>query len=98
MKKRDAIKKEGAVIIMEGYFDVISTQAHGIENCIAACGTALTANHVKLISRYCPSRRIYLAFDADGAGRKAAERGAGIIKEELFGLGEIKQFDENLGG
>ena len=92
---KDAIKKEDAVIIMEGYFDVISTQAHGIENCIAACGTALTANHVKLISRYCPSRRIYLAFDADGAGRKAAERGAGIIKEEFFGLGEIKQFDEN---
>lgn len=92
---KEAIKKEDAVIIMEGYFDVISTQAHGIENCIAACGTALTANHVKLISRYCPSRRIYLAFDADSAGRKAAERGAGIIKEEFFGLGEIKQFDEN---
>jgi len=92
---KDAIKSEDAVIIMEGYFDVISSQAHGIENCIAACGTALTANHIKLISRFCPSRRIYLAFDSDAAGRKAAERGAGIIKEEFGGLGAIKQFDES---
>ena len=40
---KDAIKENDAVILMEGYFDVISSQAHGIENCVASCGTSLTA-------------------------------------------------------
>ena len=92
---KEAIKKEDSVIIMEGYFDVISAQTNGVENCVGACGTALTENHVKLISRYSPSRKIYLAFDTDSAGQKATQRGAQVIKEAFSGLGNIKQFDEN---
>lgn len=37
---KDSIKQSDSVIIMEGYFDVISAQAHGIENCVASCGTS----------------------------------------------------------
>lgn len=92
---KEAIKKDDAVIIMEGYFDVISAQTNGVENCVGACGTALTDSHVKLISRFSPSRRIYLAFDTDSAGQKATERGAQVIKDAFSGLGNIKQFDEN---
>lgn len=92
---RDAIKKEDGVILMEGYFDVISAQAHGIENAVASCGTALTSEHVKLLSRYTKSRRIYLSFDTDSAGQKATDRGAAIIREAFEGLGDIKQFDES---
>ena len=92
---RDAIKEEDGVILMEGYFDVISAQAHGIENAVAACGTALTPDHVKLLSRYTKSRRIYLSFDTDSAGQKATGRGAEIIKEAFSGLGNVKQFDES---
>ena len=92
---RDAIKKEDGVILMEGYFDVISAQAHGIENAVASCGTALTPEHVKLLSRYTKSRRIYLSFDTDSAGQKATDRGAEIIREAFEGLGNIKQFDES---
>lgn len=92
---KDAIKQLDSVIIMEGYFDVISAQAHGIENCVASCGTSLTSEHIKLISRYSNSRRIYLAFDTDSAGIKATNRGAEIIKEAFTGLGNIKQFDES---
>lgn len=92
---KDAIKQSDSVIIMEGYFDVISAQAHGIENCVASCGTSLTSEHIKLISRYTNSRRIYLAFDTDSAGVKATQRGAEIIKEAFTGLGNIKQFDES---
>ena len=92
---RDAIKKEDGVILMEGYFDVISAQAHGIENAVASCGTALTSEHVKLLSRYTKSRRIYLSFDTDSAGQKATDRGAAIIREAFEGLGNIKQFDES---
>lgn len=92
---KDAIRKEDSVILMEGYFDVISSQAHGIENCVASCGTSLTPEHVKLLSRYTKSRRIYLSFDTDSAGQKATERGAQIIKDVFAGLGDIKQFDES---
>ena len=92
---RDAIKEEDGVILMEGYFDVISAQAHGIGNAVAACGTALTSEHVKLLSRYTKSRRIYLSFDTDSAGQKATGRGAEIIKEAFSGLGNVKQFDES---
>lgn len=92
---REAIKENDGVILMEGYFDVISAQAHGIENAVAACGTALTPDHVKLLSRYTKSRRIYLSFDTDSAGQNATNRGAEIIKEAFTGLGNIKQFDES---
>ncbi len=92
---KESIKAEDSIILMEGYFDVISAQAHGVGNAVAACGTALTPDHVKLIARYTKSRRIYLSFDTDSAGQKATSRGATIIKEAFEGLGDIKQFDES---
>ncbi len=92
---KESIKSQDSVILMEGYFDVISAQAHGIENCVAACGTSLTQDHVKLLSRYTKSRRIYLSFDTDSAGQKATERGAEIIKEVFEGVGNLKLFDES---
>lgn len=92
---KDAIKNEDSVVLMEGYFDVISAQAHGIENAVASCGTALTPDHIKLLSRYTPSRKIYLSFDTDSAGQKATNRNAALIKEAFSGLGNIKQFDES---
>lgn len=92
---KDAIKQSDSIIIMEGYFDVISAQAHGIENCVASCGTSLTTEHIKLISRYSKSRKIYLSFDTDSAGINATNRGAEVIKEAFTGLGNIKQFDES---
>lgn len=92
---KDTIKDEDAVIIMEGYFDVISAQAHGIKNAVASCGTALTAEHIKLLSRYTKSRKIYLSFDTDSAGVNATKRGGEVIKETFSALGNIKQFDES---
>ena len=92
---KDAIRENDSVVLMEGYFDVISSQVHGIENCVASCGTSLTTDHVKLLSRYTKSRRIYLSFDTDSAGQKATSRGAEVIKEVFKGLGDIKQFDES---
>lgn len=92
---QDAIKEEDAVIIMEGYFDVISTQAHGIKNCVASCGTAFTQEHVRLLSRYTKSRRIFLSFDTDAAGVNATTKGGETIREVFASLGNIKQFDES---
>ena len=90
---KDSIREEDAVIIMEGYFDVISAQVSGVKNVVASCGTALTPQHIKLLSRYTLSRRIFLAFDTDAAGRKATKSGAEVIKEIFKGLGDIKQTD-----
>lgn len=92
---KESIKEEDAVIIMEGYFDVISAQAHGVKNAVASCGTAMTAEHIKLLSRYTKSRKIYLSFDTDSAGINATKRGSEVIKETLSTLGEVKQFDES---
>ena len=91
----EAIKQQDSVIIMEGYFDVISAQAHGVKNAVGSCGTALTPEHVKLISRYTKSRRIYLSFDTDKAGVNATKRGSAVIKETLSAIGNVKQFDES---
>lgn len=92
---KDSIKEEDSVIIMEGYFDVISTQAHGIKNCVASCGTAFTQEHVRLLSRYTKSRKIYLSFDTDAAGVMATKRGGDTIRDVFGSLGNIKQFDES---
>ena len=91
---KKAISEQDGVVIMEGYFDVISAQTHGVKNCVASCGTALTQEHIKLISRYTKSRRIYLSFDTDTAGQNATRKGADIIREAFKGLGNIKQYDE----
>ena len=82
------------VVIMEGYFDVISAQAAGLKNAVASCGTALTVDHIKLIAKYSKSRKIYLAFDTDSAGLKATKRSTEVIKEAFQGLGNIKMFDQ----
>ena len=92
---QDTIKAEDGVVIMEGYFDVISAQAHGVENAVASCGTALTPDHVKLLSRYTKLRRIFLSFDTDKAGVNATTKGSNVIKETLSTLGDVKQFDES---
>ncbi|GEM_PF-275039 len=92
---KETIKEQDSVIIMEGFFDVITAHVHGITNVVATLGTALTEQHIKILARYTDSRRIYLAFDSDEAGINATDRGAEIIKSVFSGLGEIKQFDEN---
>ena len=94
-RAKDSIIENDSIIFMEGYFDVISAHLGGVENAVATCGTALTPQHIKLISRLSRSRRIFLAFDTDSAGKKAIEHGAEVIKNIFNALGDIKQFDSN---
>ncbi len=86
------------VVIMEGYFDVISAQSAGLKNAVASCGTALTVDHVRMIAKYSKSRRIFLAFDTDSAGLKATQRSTEVIKEAFVGLGNLKIFDQSYSG
>jgi len=92
---KDSIRSLDSIIIMEGYFDVITAHSRGLTNVVATLGTALTEQHIKILARYTDSRRIYLGFDADEAGVNATSRGADVIKSVFAGLGDIKQFDEN---
>ncbi len=94
-KAKSEMIQEDYVVIMEGYFDVISAQAAGLKNAVASCGTALTVDHIKLISKYTKSRKIYLAFDTDAAGLKATQRSTEVIKEAFTRLGDIKMFDQS---
>ncbi len=94
-KAKNSIREEDAAVVMEGYFDVITSQINGVQNAVATCGTALTKGHLKNLSRYMNSRKIYLAFDSDSAGVMAIKRGAETVKEAFEGLGEIKQFDDS---
>ncbi len=70
------------IIVCEGYTDVIGFHQAGIERAVATCGTAMTPDHARKLSRFAP--RVVLAFDADGAGQNAAERV--YAWEEEFGL------------
>ncbi len=90
---KEKMIQDDYVVIMEGYFDVISAQAAGLKNAVASCGTALTVDHVRLIAKYSKSRKIYLAFDTDSAGLKATQRSTDVIKEAFSGLGNLKIFD-----
>ena len=91
---KNKMMEDDYVVIMEGYFDVISAQAAGLKNAVASCGTALTVEHVRLIAKYSKSRKIYLAFDTDSAGLKATQRSTDVIKEAFAGLGNLKIFDQ----
>ncbi len=77
---RDAIRKDGRGILVEGYMDVIACHRHGIENAVAALGTALTEGHAALLRRFADG--ITLVFDADPAGVKAAFRALPILLEQ----------------
>lgn len=71
--------KRMGIIFCEGYMDVISMHQAGFDNAVASLGTALTVGQVNLIKRY--TDRVYLAYDSDDAGTKAALRALEIFRE-----------------
>jgi DNA primase catalytic core len=71
------IREAGFIVIVEGYTDVISMHQAGIQNTVAACGTALTPNHAKLIKRY--TNKVILMADGDDAGQKANFKAVDIL-------------------
>jgi len=77
---RHAIRREEAVIVVEGYMDVVSLAAHGFENVVAPLGTALTMEQAKLLGRY--GQRVFLLFDSDAAGLRATFRAGDTLLEE----------------
>ncbi|MEO1235961.1 MAG: DNA primase [Planctomycetota bacterium] len=79
--KKPIIDSKTAVIV-EGYTDVIACHQAGARNVVAALGTALTAEHVRELRRYC--EQVILVMDGDAAGQKAADRAV-----EVFLTGDL---------
>ena len=66
-------------LLCEGYMDVIALHQAGFTNAVASLGTALTPGHASLIKRYV--REVYLTYDSDDAGTRAALRAVPILRE-----------------
>jgi DNA primase len=71
---RHAIQREGKVLVVEGYFDVLGLVKAGLGFAVASCGTALTQHHLKALSQQTPN--IVMMFDSDEAGVRAAMKSA----------------------
>lgn len=71
--------KDNSFILVEGYMDVIKMHTYGYNSTVAALGTALTDNQIKLMKRY--SKNFYVAFDSDNAGQKAALKAMNMFKK-----------------
>ena len=66
-----AMRRAERAVVVEGYFDRIAMHRAGVEEAVATCGTALTAEHARALRRR--TRRVVLVFDGDEAGQKAVE-------------------------
>ena len=71
-RNRQWLRQKKTVLIVEGYFDLLSLAAHGVTHVVATLGTALTSSHLRLLKGYVD--QALLVFDADEAGRAAASR------------------------
>ncbi len=71
-RAKEKCRASGTVFIVEGYLDLLALHQHGIENSVATLGTALTADHVRLLIRY--AKRMILVYDSDEAGIRSAQR------------------------
>lgn len=81
-KARRAMADSRTAIICEGQLDAIRCHEAGVENTVASQGTALTADHARIIRRY--ADEVILVLDADAAGQKAALKSSeAFLAEEL---------------
>ena len=74
---RDVIRRQDAVLVVEGYMDLISLAQIGIQHVVATSGTALTEDHCRLLARF--ARQVVLLFDGDAAGSTAAMRALEVL-------------------
>ena len=74
---KNAIRRSGTALLVEGYMDVVSLAAAGFENAVAPLGTAVTPDQVAVLRRY--TSRAQLLFDSDAAGLKATFRAADLL-------------------
>ena len=81
-RAKAALASTGVAVVVEGYTDVIALSEAGVGNVVATLGTALTRQHIRLLSRHAQRRIVYL-FDGDEAGQRAADRALGFIDDSM---------------
>jgi DNA primase len=79
---REAIRKEGCAVLVEGYMDVIALHQSGVAHAVATLGTGFTTGHVRLLKRF--TDRVVVNFDPDAAGRAATRRSLEVLLENGF--------------
>ena len=75
-------QKSDSFIVTEGYMDVVMLSEHGVNNAVAALGTAFSQNHIN--SMFKMRKKIIFCFDSDEAGLKAAWRALQISLKNVF--------------
>ena len=70
--------KSGYILLAEGNIDVVSLHQAGFDSAVASLGTSLTAEQARLMARY--TNQVVIAYDNDGAGKKAAQRAISILQ------------------
>lgn len=81
-KAKVTMASTGVAIVSEGYTDVIAMHEAGITNAVATLGTALTKQHIRVLSRHARNKIVYL-FDGDAAGQRAADRALQFIDASM---------------
>lgn len=81
---REAVRASQAIVIVEGYVDVIIAHQYGFHNVVAPLGTALTSEHVSVVKKL-QAKHVYLALDADAAGIRATLKGLQTLRDNLDG-------------
>lgn len=76
------LTKRSFFLLVEGNLDVITLHQAGIDNAVATMGTALTADHARLIGKY--TKELVLCYDNDAAGVEATQRAMTVLKDTGF--------------
>ncbi len=76
---RGAVRKQGDLILFEGFMDVMSAHQSGVDNGVASMGTSLTEEQIYAIQRI--TKRIYVCYDGDTPGQKATQRALSILRD-----------------
>ncbi|MDP4199182.1 MAG: DNA primase [Bacteroidota bacterium] len=84
---KDAVRRRGFAVLVEGYADVLAVFQSGVENVVAASGTSLTIDQLGLLKRY--TTDVVLLFDADAAGKNATNRGIELAIEAGFDVNTV---------
>lgn len=98
---KEAIRACDEVVLVEGNMDVVASHQAGVKQVVAASGTALTLDQLKILSRL--TKNVKLAFDQDTAGLAATERAIELAQKlglmlKVVDLGDVKDPDELIAG
>ncbi|MBR5402230.1 MAG: DNA primase [Treponema sp.] len=78
---RNSIREKKSIIFCEGNMDVIAYHQCGLDYAVATLGTALTEEHIKMISGFVAGGTVFLSFDSDGAGQEATWKAIKLCRE-----------------